>query len=82
MQFDKQGLIRVINAALYTQPREIGCDECFEHMDHYAELLRRGQDPDQVLPLVHEHLQRCPNCREEFEVLLAALEAANIAEDD
>ncbi len=58
-----------------TQPVEIGCDECFEQLDRFAELTRDGQSAADVLPLVQQHLERCADCREEFEGLLAALTA-------
>jgi hypothetical protein len=38
-----------------------------------------GLNAAQAMPLVHEHLHMCGECREEFEVLLAALRAAEEA---
>lgn len=81
MKLDKHNLKRIIDVALHTQEEEIGCTECFEHMDRYAEMLRAGKDPAQVLPLVDDHLQRCQNCREEFEILLTVLDAPPEAQD-
>ncbi len=59
-----------------TQPVEIGCDDCFEQLDRFAELTRAGQSAADVLPLVQQHLEHCIDCREEFEGLLAALTAS------
>jgi hypothetical protein len=58
-----------------TRPDEIGCDECFEQMDEFVEIKLAGKDPAAAMPLVQDHLDRCGNCREEFEALLAALQA-------
>jgi hypothetical protein len=58
-----------------TRPDEIGCDECFEQMDAFVEIKLAGKDPAEAMPLVQDHLDRCGNCREEFEALLAALQA-------
>ena len=54
---------------------EIGCDECFEQVDRFIEMELSGLDPAAAMPLVHEHLEICGECREEFEALLAALQA-------
>ncbi len=58
-----------------TRPDEIGCDECFEQLDHFAELHLAGKNAAEAMPLVQDHLDRCGDCREEFEALLAALRA-------
>jgi hypothetical protein len=52
---------------------EIGCDACFEQLDHYVELELAGEDPDKVIPGLWAHLQGCPACREEHESLRALL---------
>ena len=54
---------------------EIGCDECFEHVDRFIEMELSGLDAAQAMPLVQEHLEICGECREEFEALLRALQA-------
>lgn len=58
-----------------TRPDEIGCDECFEQLDRFAELHLAGKSASEALPLVQDHLDRCGDCREEFELLLASLQA-------
>jgi len=58
-----------------TRPDEIGCDECFEQLDRFAELHLAGKTAAEAMPLVQDHLERCGDCREEFEALLAALRA-------
>jgi len=50
---------------------EVGCDECFEHLDRYVELELAGQDADAAIPGVRAHLDGCPACREEHESLRA-----------
>lgn len=64
---------RAVRAILTTHPDEIGCDECLARMDRFVEMELEGKDPAEAMPLVHDHLQRCQACREEFEALLEAL---------
>jgi hypothetical protein len=63
----KQALGRLLGPAA----PEIGCDECFERLDHYVELELAGRDPDSVVPGLRAHLDGCPACREEHESLRA-----------
>ena len=65
----------LVKAALDTLPDEIGCDECFQEVDRFVELQLAGLDAAQAMPLVQAHLDRCPDCREEYEALLHAIEA-------
>lgn len=57
-----------------THGQEIGCDEAYEFLDSYADRISRGEDVAALMPLVHHHLEMCPDCREEFDVLLLAIE--------
>jgi hypothetical protein len=62
----KQALGRLLGPA---EP-EVGCDTCFDQLDHYVELELAGEAADAVLPGLHAHLAGCPACREEHESLL------------
>ena len=50
---------------------ELGCDDCFEHLDRYVELELTGADADAAVPGLRAHLAGCPACREEHESLRA-----------
>ena len=66
---------RLLNAVSRTQTDEIDCRTCFEVLDRFADLDAAGKDPEEVLPRVADHLERCRDCREEYEALQAALRA-------
>ena len=68
-------LRKMIREAVTTHGDEIGCGRCLEQMDRFAEMVLAGKNVTEALPLVEDHLQRCLDCREEFEALLAALRA-------
>lgn len=59
-----------------TEETEYCCDDAFELLDVYTDLVERGEDTTKLLPLVERHLELCGNCREEFEVLLEAIRSA------
>lgn len=64
---------RMVRNILTTRPDEIGCDECLARMDRFVEMELEGKHPAQAMPLVQDHLERCRDCRQEFEALLEAL---------
>jgi hypothetical protein len=64
---------QMVRGIVTTRPYEIGCDECFERVDRFAEMALEGKDAAAAMPLVQDHLNRCNDCREEFEALLDAL---------
>jgi hypothetical protein len=72
---DPEVLQEMVRGILSTQDDEIGCDECFEEMDRFVEMTLAGKNAAEALPLVEDHLNRCRDCREEFEALLTALRA-------
>ena len=75
MELDIGMLKQMVYGILSTRPDEIGCDDCFEQLDRFAELHLAGKDAAEAMPLVQDHLTRCRDCREEFEALLLALQA-------
>jgi hypothetical protein len=63
----KQSLTRLLGSG----ESELGCDECFDHLDRYVELELAGADADAGVPGLRAHLAGCPACREEYESLRA-----------
>ena len=75
MTLEPDTLKRMVQGIMTTHPDEIGCDHCFEQLDHFADTVLAGRDAAEALPLVQDHLSRCDDCREEFEALRTALRA-------
>lgn len=75
MKIETSTLKKVLMSLSITQEEEMTCGECFEEVDQYVDMLREGKSPAEVMPMVKNHIQICPPCREEFEALLEALEA-------
>lgn len=75
MKIETSTLKKVLMSLSITHDEEMTCGECFEEVDQYVDMLREGKSPAEVMPMVKNHIQICPPCREEFEALLEALEA-------
>ena len=73
LRLDRARLNWLLKSVFTERPDEISCQECFEVVDTFAELKLAGRNAAEAMPLVQDHLDRCPPCREEFEALLDAL---------
>lgn len=56
-----------------TRDEEIPCGECFAELDRFVEMELAGLDAASAMPLVQDHLEKCGDCREEYQALLDAL---------
>ena len=65
------GFLRVLESA---REEEVPCDEVFSRIDEYVEREVDKKDAAQLMPLVREHLDLCPECCEEYDALLDILE--------
>jgi len=50
------------------------CDEIYAKIDEYVENEVDKKDAAQLMPLIREHLDLCPECCEEYEALLDVLD--------
>ncbi len=56
------------------QEEGCSCDEVFTKIDEYVEREVDKKDAEDLMPLIREHLDLCPDCCEEYEALLDILE--------
>lgn len=68
--------LSLLKSALETEEYEITCEECFEVLDMYADLILDGADPAQIMPLVKQHLNQCNCCTRELEALVVMIQEA------
>jgi hypothetical protein len=69
----RDDIVKLVRVVAETHEIEIGCDECFERLDIFAETELSGVDPSAAMPLVGDHLDKCADCSSKFEALLTAL---------
>ena len=75
MDLTTDKLKKIVRSIATTEDDEIGCGECFHELDRFVEMKLAGKNAAEAMPLVQEHLNRCENCRQEYEALLDALKA-------
>ena len=65
------GFLRVLESV---REEECSCDEIYTKIDEYVEREVDKKDAAQLMPLIREHLDLCPECCEEYEALMHVLE--------
>jgi uncharacterized protein with PIN domain len=66
------GLLGLVDA---TRDQELTCRECQDYAAEFAERQLAGAELDSTLKKVEQHLEVCPECREELLALKKVLEA-------
>ena len=69
-------MVKMLQSLVMTEENEISCDDVFAVLDEFAEAVRRGENVLLLMTLVRQHLDMCPDCREEYEALLRMLQPA------
>ncbi len=64
------GFLQVLD---HVQEEGCSCDEVFTKIDEYVEREVDKKDAEDLMPLIREHLDLCPDCCEEYEALLDIL---------
>lgn len=59
---------------------DVDCAEAARHFTMLGEAALDGADIHDILPQVAAHVAHCPDCREEYEALLAVLRAEQFGE--
>ena len=70
----------LIAKVMDTRDQEMTCDECMADLAAFVEVQLTGKSLSAALQAVHEHLERCHDCVDEYHVLWQALAA--LAEDE
>jgi hypothetical protein len=65
------GFLRVLETA---EEEQISCDELFIKLDEYVEREVDKKDAAQLMPVIRDHLNKCPECCDEYEALLDVIE--------
>ncbi|MGN6816564.1 MAG: hypothetical protein ACTHK3_10860, partial [Solirubrobacterales bacterium] len=65
MRKDNELLSRVLGP----DAPELTCEQCFDELDRYVELVLAEERADERIPGMHAHLAGCPACAEDFRSL-------------
>ncbi|MGB8328503.1 MAG: hypothetical protein WCE62_00140 [Polyangiales bacterium] len=75
MPLSKDQLSRLLVIVADTRDDEITCDECLAGMAEFADARLLGSTISTALKRIEAHIEFCPECKQEYELLLALLAA-------
>ena len=75
MKLSSETIRKMMQSIKSTRDVELTCGHCYDELDRFIEMKLSGKNPSEAMPLVQQHLDRCAGCKEEYEVLLEAIQA-------
>ena len=75
MALNPEQVGRLLTMIRQTREVELTCPECLDELDKYTQGFLDGLPIDGVLESVREHLEACPCCTGQFELVLQTLKA-------
>jgi bacterioferritin-associated ferredoxin len=75
MKLSSEDIKKMMQAVKMTRDNELTCGHCYDEIDQFIELELSDKNAAEIMPLVQDHLDRCGDCREEYQALLEALKA-------
>ena len=73
-QLSDEAVLEFLRVLETVEGEEISCDELFVKLDEYVEREVDKKDAARLMPVVRDHLDKCPECCDEYEALLDVLE--------
>ncbi len=70
-------VLKFLNVLEQVRAEDLSCTDMYARLDQFVEDELKGMDAEKIAPLIHEHLDMCGECCEEYEALLAVVENTN-----
>ena len=67
-------VLKFLNILEQARRDDLSCTDIYARLDEFVETELQGADVDKISPLLHEHLDICSECCEEYEALLTVVE--------
>jgi len=67
-------VVKFLHVLERVRAEEMSCTDMYARLDEFVEQEVKSNDAEKLMPLIHEHLDLCPECSDEYEALLAVLE--------
>jgi hypothetical protein len=71
-------VMRFLKILEQVREEDLSCSDMYARLDEFVEAeIKHGQDASTLTPLIHEHLDMCSDCCDEYEALLNVVEHTN-----
>ena len=75
MALNPEQIDRLLTMIRQTREVELTCPECLDELDRYTQSILDGGPIEGMLARVREHLDACPCCTNQFNLVLDTLKA-------
>ena len=75
MALSSQQVDRLLKKIQQTREVEMTCPECLDELDKYTQRILDGTPIEGVLESVREHLEDCPCCTGQFNLVMETLQS-------
>lgn len=74
-------VMRFLKILDQVREEDLSCTDMYAKLDEFVETeIKGGADAEKLTPLLHEHLDMCADCCDEYEALLSIVD--NTEEDE
>lgn len=75
--------MRFLKVLEEVREEDLSCTDMFARLDEFVEAeVKDGRDAALITPLIHEHLDMCSDCCDEYEALLSVVENTKDESED
>ena len=68
-------VMRFLKVLEQVREEDLSCADMYARLDEFVEAeIQQGADAEKITPLIHEHLDMCSDCCDEYEALLSIVE--------
>ena len=67
-------VLKFVHVLEHIEDEDLSCADIYTILDEFVENEVAGGDKHKLSPLIHEHLDLCSECCDEYEALLAVVE--------
>lgn len=76
-------VVRFLKILEQVRGEDLSCSDIYARLDEFVETeIREGKDASMIFPLLHEHLDICSECCDEYEALLSIVEHTQEEDND
>ncbi|MCB0101617.1 MAG: hypothetical protein H6635_02280 [Anaerolineales bacterium] len=80
-QLTDEVVMRFLKVLEQVREEELSCTDMYAKLDQFVETeIKGGANAETLTPLIHEHLDMCADCCDEYDALLSVVE--NTQEND
>lgn len=77
MVLNEAKIVQLMQLVEQTEEGHFSCAETFDLLDEYVEMVASNEEAELLMPIVKQHLDMCPDCQGEYQILLDVLQSGH-----